>query len=109
MDIRTSCGGRDTQRAPAVSHAAVSAAQQALSLPAMQAHSAFWGDACREAAERQPPPAPLDLQIAPDDVLLPAGRLSAVLGGTLVVQARALDVTVIRLAPTFVFNCLRFV
>ncbi|KAK9825368.1 hypothetical protein WJX81_005599 [Elliptochloris bilobata] len=43
-------------------------------------------DAARGAAERQPPPAPLDVEIAPDDELLPAGRLSAVLDGTLVVQ-----------------------
>ena len=32
---------------------------------------------------------PLDVEVAPGDVLLPAGRLSAVLDGTLVVQARA--------------------
>lgn len=57
----------------------------------MLAHLNLCGDACREAAERQPPPAPLDVEVAPGDVLLPAGRLSAVLDGTLVVQARALD------------------
>lgn len=42
----------------------------------------------RYAEERQPPLAPLDVEVAADDVLLPAGRLSAVLDGTLVVQAR---------------------
>ncbi len=42
----------------------------------------------REAAERKPPPVPLDVEVAADDALVPAGRLSAVLEGMLVVQAR---------------------